>query len=343
MGRDSYEQLFLETSHSAQRWEIEPAALTLADLDEQEILRTLDEAIRRGRVSDPLSREPLDVLRGFGLVRGDQVLNAAAALFGRRERLLPSYTQCLLKLAQFDGRDKGDQLLDERQEYGNAFWLLRAAEEFMRRGLIIRTELPGDSMIRADDPEIPILALREALANAISHREYSIGSGSIAVNIFADRLEVTSVGPLHFGLSVADLYRPHESQPWNPLIAGTLYRRGVIDSLGSGTLRMVRECQDAGLFSPEIQDTGTSVRVDFPRAGALPTRFHGTDFSPEAREVLLRITSRGPLALRELVAELPNLEERDVREELQRLRQAGAIKPKGVGRGAKWVLSSPAG
>lgn len=343
MGRDAYEQLFLETSHSAQRWEIEPATLALEDLDEQEIVRTLDDAVRRGRISDPLSRAPLDVLRGFGLVKGEQVLNAAVVLFGRRDRLLPGYTQCMLKLAHFDGRDKGDRLLNERQEHGNAFWLLRTAEEFMRQGLSIRTELTLGSMVREDDPEIPILALREALANAISHREYAVGSGSIAVNIYSDRLEVTSVGPLHFGLSVADLYRPHESQPWNPLVAGTLYRRGVIDSLGSGTLRMVRACQEAGLFSPEIQDTGTSVRVDFPRAGALPTKFHGTPLSVHAREVLLCITSRGPLALRELVAELPNLDERDVREELQRLRQAGAIKPEGVGRGARWALAAPVG
>jgi len=120
-------------------------------------------------------------------------------------------------------------------------------------------------MIRHDEPEIPLLALREALANAISHREYSSAAGSIGVFIYDDRVEVTSIGPLHFGLSVADLFAPHESQPWNPLIAGTLYRRGVVDSLGSGIQRMIRLVETAGQPTPRIHDTGTSVRVEFQR------------------------------------------------------------------------------
>jgi ATP-dependent DNA helicase RecG len=342
MGREEYQRLFSETSHATARWEIEPATLPVGDLDLTEITRTLEDAVRRGRISDPLSRDPIDVLRGFGLIKDKTLLNAAVVLFGLPDRLLPGYTQCLLKMARFDGMEKSDRMTDERQIHGHAFALLRHAEDFLRDHLRVTASIEK-GIARVDEPEIPIIALREALANAISHREYATGAGSISVNIFDDRVEVTSIGPLHFGLSVADLYRPHESQPWNPLIAGTLYRRGIIDSLGSGTLRMLRACRDAGLFEPDIQDSGTSVKVDFPRAGAPPARFHGLDLDDNSHELLRLIVRNGSMALRELVASLPAMSERDVRDELQKLRQVGVLEPQGHGRGARWVLAPPPG
>lgn len=340
MERSEYERLFLETQHS-DRWELQPAKLGIDDLDLDELARTLSDAVDRGRINDPLSRDPVDVLRGLGLLRDGVLLNAGVVLFGRADRLLPDYTQCLLKIVRYDGREKGEHMIEHRQEHGNAFSLMRLAERFCREHLRISSTLTPDRVERQDELEIPLLALREALANAVSHREYSMGAGSISVEIYDDRVEITSVGSLHFGLSVADLYRPHESQPWNPLIAGTLYRRGIIDSLGSGTLRMVKLTRDAGLFEPEIIDTGASVRVDFPRAGALPARLHSLTVRDSARAVLMLIARRQSIALRELVAELEGYDERDVREELQHLRGAGVIEPTGMGRGARWQLRLP--
>jgi ATP-dependent DNA helicase RecG len=246
MGREEYQRLFLEQMHTSDRWEIDPATLGLDDLDQTEVAQTLEDAVTRGRIGDPFSPRPRGRVawarsgqeRADHQRRGSAVRQSGSAVAG-----LP---QCLLKLARFQGVIRGERLFDERQEHGNAFALLRRAEQFCRQHLPIATQLDPDSMIRHDEPEIPLLALREALANAISHREYSSAAGSIGVFIYDDRVEVTSIGPLHFGLSVADLFAPHESQPWNPLIAGTLYRRGVVDSLGSGIQRMIRLVEAAG-------------------------------------------------------------------------------------------------
>ena len=88
------------------------------------------------------------------------------------------------------------------------------------------------------EAEYPQCRLRVALANALCHRDYTIGGGSVAVGIYDDRLEVTSSGPLHFGLTAEALFAPHESLPWNPLIARVFFRRGVIEAWGRGTLKM---------------------------------------------------------------------------------------------------------
>jgi ATP-dependent DNA helicase RecG len=76
---ERYNQMLLEQLHSTVRWESEPAiGWRIADLDTSEIVRTLEEAIRRGRAEDPGTRDSLEILRGLGLVRGDHLLRAAA-------------------------------------------------------------------------------------------------------------------------------------------------------------------------------------------------------------------------------------------------------------------------
>ena len=112
-----------------------------------------------------------------------------------------------------------------------------------------------------DDPLYPPIALREALANAFCHPDYAIGGGSVAVAIYDDRLELTSSGALHSGLTTDMLLEPHESLPWNPLIAQVFYRRGIIERWGRGTIKMLELAASAGLPRPEIEDSGGCVTV----------------------------------------------------------------------------------
>ena len=161
------------------RWENEPVPdWTVDDLDASEITRTIDEAIRRQRAEDPGTRDPTELLRGLGLTRGDRLLRAAVVLFGRSERAGAEYPQCMLRVARFRGTARTDEFLDNRQFHGNAFTLLGSAERFFRENLPIAGRIEADRFERVDDPLYPPPALREALANAICHRDYSIGGGS---------------------------------------------------------------------------------------------------------------------------------------------------------------------
>ncbi|MDX2239052.1 MAG: putative DNA binding domain-containing protein [Leptolyngbyaceae cyanobacterium bins.302] len=92
MPRDRYERLLLERMHATRRWENQAAEkVTIADLDEVEIVRTIEEAIRRGRLEDPGTRSPQDLLTGLGLFHDGQLLNVAVVLFGQANRMLPNY------------------------------------------------------------------------------------------------------------------------------------------------------------------------------------------------------------------------------------------------------------
>ena len=238
MSADEYNRILFERMHSEQRWENQPASgWSARDLDVSEIRRTVAEAVRRGRLEEPVGRDPSDLLRGLGLMREGVLLRAAAVLFGNMERLEFEMPQCLLRVARFRGLDQME-FLDNRQFNGNTFTLLTSAERFLRDTLPIAGRFKQDRFERIDEPLYPTLATREALANALCHRDYSIGGGSVGIAIYDDRLEVTSSGSLHFGLTPEKLFAPHESLPWNPLIARTFYRRGIIEEWGSGTLKM---------------------------------------------------------------------------------------------------------
>jgi ATP-dependent DNA helicase RecG len=339
LSREEYNQMLLEQLHSTVRWESEPAfGWRIADLDTSEIVRTLEEAIRRGRAEDPGTRDSLEILRGLGLVRGDHLLRAAVVLFARSDRLLPDYPQCLLRVARFKGVDK-TEFLDNRQFTGNAFDLLVCADRFLRGNLPIAGRVVPNLFERVDDPLYPPMALREAVANAICHRDYAIGGGSIGLAIYDDRLEITSSGTLHFGLTTADLYRPHESLLWNPLIAAVFYRRGIIEAWGRGTLKMAELTEQAGLPRPEFEEMAGVLVVRFRPSRYLPPQRIGHNLTQRQQDVLQLLGTGSGLALGEIHMALgQTVTLRALRDDLDFLKRLGMINSIGHGRGAKWIL-----
>ena len=338
LSRDKYNRMLLDRVHGETRWENEAASgWTVADLDSGQVFRTVDEAVRRGRLEEPGTRDPAALLRGLQLLRGDALLRAAVVLFGRREQMGPSYPQCLLRLARFRGTTR-TEFLDNRQFHGNAFELLGVAQRFLVESLPIAGRIKPGLFERVDDPLYPPEALREALANAICHRDYSMGGGSIGIGIYDDRLEITSTGSLHFGLTPPMLFEPHESRPWNPLIAGVLYRRGIIENWGRGTIKMAELTEQAGLPRPEIEDSGGAVTVRFlPGQYVAPLRV-GMDLTARQREILTILeATAGGVALRDILPRMKNgATTRQVRDDLQVLRTLDLAGPTGRGRGARW-------
>lgn len=133
--RDQYNEMLLEQLHSTSRWENQLAdEWSIRDLDEGQIVRAVEDAVRRGRLAEPGTRDVTELLRGLGLISRDQLLRAAVVLFARSARILPDYPQCRVRLARFKGVDK-TEFVDNRQYEGNAFDLLVATNEFLRQHL----------------------------------------------------------------------------------------------------------------------------------------------------------------------------------------------------------------
>lgn len=339
MAAEHYQRKLVEQMQPSRRWETQAALdVGLGDLDEAEVIRTTQEAVRRNRIADPLTSRIEDLLLGFGLLRDGRLLNGALVLFGRRERLLALYPQCTLRMARFRGRDI-EEFVDSRQETGNAFQLFMKAQEFLIDHLPVAGRIIPGVFERVDDPLYPPLVLREALANAFCHRDYAVHGGSVGIALFDDRLEISSTGPLRFGLRPADLLVPHPSLPWNPTIANVFYRRGVIEKWGRGTIRISEVTQRAGLVRPEFHQRGGEVVVRFfPRGYVPPTRV-SHELTELQREILALISELGPSSSVTLQAHLAApISNAHLLRHLGYLQTLGLVEKAGAARASRWRL-----
>lgn len=339
MPQAEYQRLLLERIHASARWENQTGPLLLADVDADELVRTVDAGVARGRLSDPDTREPEELLRRLGLIADDgHLLNAAAVLFGSRDALAVPYIQCVLRMARFRGVEK-QEASDDRQVVANAFELLRLGEQFLLDNLPIASRFSPGQFVRIDEPLYPPEALREALANALCHRDYSAGAGSIDIAIYDDRLEIVSAGGLHFGLRPGDLYERHPSRPWNPIIASMFHRRGIIEQWGMGTLKIVRLAESAGLTRPEFEEQAGSLVVRFLPTSFVTPSYVDHDLSGLQRDLLAALARLGDASLSQILAAMPAaVAARTAQENLSMLRGIGLVDSSGRGRGARWRL-----
>ena len=103
--------------------------------------------------------------------------------------------------------------------------------------------------------EIPYEAVREAIVNAVTHRDYT-SNASVQVMLFADRLEIWNPGHLPASLTFEKLRKPHASIPHNPLIAEPMFLATYAEKAGSGILDMLARCRKAGLRGVEFREDG---------------------------------------------------------------------------------------
>ncbi len=213
---------------------------------------------------------------------------------------------------------------------------------FILRNIPIAGHFEPGKLERQDVPLYPPLALREALVNAICHRDYTFAGGAIFVGIFDDRLEVTSLGLLPAGITVADLKRDHASRLRNSLIAGVFYRRGLIEQWGRGTQKIVNWCVAAGQPEPEFEEQAGAVVVRFQPSDYHPPLRVSQDLSERQRRMLLTLSGRQEWTFPEFYAALEEtLSERMVRVELSELSGLGLVGSGGRGKFARWWLKMP--
>lgn len=332
------------------RWEMQPAVGCGIDtLDQRELVVTIEEAIRRGRMEDPGTRDPMGLLRGLGLlVQGDQISRAAIALFCKDDHSIPEFPQFNLRVARFKGTTR-DEFLDNRQYAGNAFALMRRAERFLIDWMPVAGKIVPGQMARIDTPALPVEAVREALANAFIHRDYTSAAGSVSVALYDDRLEVISPGELHFGLTPEKLYLPHESKPWNPWIAKVFYRRGLIETWGRGTLKIAGLMQEAGLAAPALRVNDDFVTMTFALPATMarskndgtseqtPGKTPGKTLGKIPNLILRRLAAAPSTSIPELAQHLDKSDSA-IERAIRKLRAEGKLRRIGPAKGGYWEV-----
>jgi ATP-dependent DNA helicase RecG len=336
MPQAEYERRLLARTRNQKRWESEAVdRYSLDDLDTKEIKKTLRAAVEAGRLESTVTT-PAEALDRLHLRVQGKLLRAAVVLFGRQ--MLPDFPQCSLRLARFKGTSK-TEFLDQRQLDGHAFLLLEEADLFLRRHLPVAGRIEPGVMERQDQPLYPPLALREALVNALCHRDYSNSGGAVSVAVYDDRLDIISSGVLPPGITIADLKREHVSRPRNPLIAEVFYRRGLIERWGRGTQRIVELCRMAGQPEPEFEEQSGNVVVRFRLSDYTPPLRVSHDLTDRQRRVLQLLSDGSKWMVQDMLRKAkPRPAKRTLQSDLNLLRNLGLIDTGGRGAGARWWL-----
>ena len=247
------------------------AGADLDDLDFSYFERFLLQAYGK-RIDDFLvSRDQL--LRNLRLARDGRPTIAGLLLFGREvERFLP---HAQVNAAQFSGSEIADSPEDRKDFTGKLADQFEGSMRFLKAHLRVRHDIKGMEPERS--PELPEEALREAMVNALVHRDYTV-RGPIRLLVFRDRIEVHSPGKPPNTVDV-EAMKLGTHVPRNPIILSHLAKMGYVTSLGSGIPRMIKLVAAATGKEPEIAIRGFEVLVSIPRAAPPPPPRSG-DRSP---------------------------------------------------------------
>ncbi len=236
-------------------WEdiIEPAA-KVSDMDESSIARFLRDVKKGGRMSIDEDITTSDLLEKLRLSEQGQIKRAAVVLFGKNPGKF--YHSFSVKIGRF-GKSDADLRFQEVVE-GNLIQLLERVPEILNSKFLIQP-IDFEGLQRVEREEYPVAALREALLNALVHRNYM--GAQTQIRVYDGFISIWNDGDLPSGITIETLKQHHPSKPRNPIIADASFKAGYIDSWGRGTIKILEACAEAQLPEPEMAEVHGGFQV----------------------------------------------------------------------------------
>jgi ATP-dependent DNA helicase RecG len=262
---------------------------------------------------------------------------AGILLFGRQPQRFLRNAQ--ITLVRYAGPQMGDEFL--RHDAAGALpEQIRQAETFvttnMRRGM----RLTG--FTRQETTEYPLGVVREAIVNAVAHRDYAIRGDGIRVLMFSDHMEIYSPGRLPGHVTLDNLVTERFSR--NEAIAQALSDLGFVERLGYGIDRMVASMAEAGLPPPAFEETVAGFRVTLRGRGeelvsleASP-RWGNRRLNPRQERALAYLAEHGTITNREFRELCPDLSDETMRRELADLVDQGLLVKVGERKATYYML-----
>ncbi len=220
------------------------------------------------------------VLRNLGLVTDVHPTNAGLIFFS--EDAVAQVPQFRVRCVAFNGTDNGSDILDQKDFGQDLIQVIEDCVSFIKKHLFTSLKVVGLKSVTTF--EIPEEALREVVVNALVHRDYNIKGANVKVEVFADRVEVSSPGSLPSGMEVKDLGK--RSLARNADIADVLSRTPYMEKLGTGIARIGSAMRKAELAKADYQVTTGffTVVLNRPHRGTTPEVT--PDITPQVKALL---------------------------------------------------------
>ncbi len=268
-----------------------------------------------------------DTLRNLDLLDGPYLRNAGVLLF--TPSVTRFFTSATLLCVLYQGNDKVT-ILDRKEFRGD---LLSNHENALT---YIRSKLNTNLIIKAERTnklELPEEALREALVNALAHRDY-FSPGHVQVDIYLDRVDISNPGGLVSGLPRKELGK--RSMPRNPLLMDLLQRIDKVERAGSGIKRIRDAMKKIGL-KPRFDINEGFFSVVFPRSTQTAPESSQKGSQKSSQKILDLIQNNPGITIEELASKI-GISDRAVKKQLSILKARGSLKRIGPDRGGHWEI-----
>lgn len=304
------------------------------DGDNYEEMRSLNQDLTFEKASAEFKKRGLlfsePQMKTLGLIDND-------GLYSNLALLLSDQCPHIIKAASFDGTD-GQNFQDRREFAGSLLKQLDDAYAYL--DMRNRNSATFEGLLRIDHRDYPDAALREALLNAIVHRDYSASAGTL-LSVYSDRVEIISIGGLAGGLSYDDIMLG-VSYCRNKNLANVFYRLQLIESYGIGMGKIMSSYNGAPI-KPQILVSSGAFKVVLPNlnAAAADTTLDTSTARPgvTAKEkTLLDLFKKQKQLTRADVEETLGVSVSTARRFLQKLIQNGQITCSGKGKNAVYTL-----
>lgn len=282
-----------------------------------------------------------EFLRSLNVADEARVANAGILFFAKAPQR--HIRQARMSLIAFKGTDRV-HIYDRVDVSDDLLTQFNQAILFLERHLNIRSEIRR--LDRHDIYEIPFEALREAVVNALMHRDYGITGTQVAIEVFDDRVEITNPGGLPKGLGEKALGKGISIRR-NELIADLFSRLHKVERAGTGIRRMRKSLAEAGLEAPEFEINGFFRAVfrrspEFSLKGSEKAGESGREGWSELtrrQSAVLELMRSDPKASRERLARALSIHPSAVQKHIEKLRRRGLIRRVGPDKGGHWEVS----
>jgi ATP-dependent DNA helicase RecG len=296
-------------------------------------------------LNDPVSSKPasaLDLLQRRGCLVKEEgkwyPTLSGYLLFAREPQSIFPSAEVLL--VRYPGKQMGDEFLHETAR-GPLSEQVRRAERFVSGNL--RSGARIDGFQRAERTEYPLAAVREAIVNAVAHRDYAIRGDEIRVLMFSDRIEVYSPGRLPGHVTLDNLVEERFSR--NEVIAQVLADLGFVERLGYGIDRMIRLMREWGLPPPRFAETANGFQVTLRGPGdkwmaepAGQSRWQALGLNDRQRGAIELLAKSAQITNRDYRDLYPEVSEETIRRDLADLVEQGVLLRMGNKRGTYYIL-----
>jgi len=312
-------------------WDAVPVPyVQCGDLDSDAFDFFKNNAIKSGRVNaEVLSDSNNMLLENLQLKEGEYIKRAAILMFHHDPEKFVS--GAYIKIGFF--RTDAD-LLYQDEIHGS---LLEQADKTLSVLFTkyLRAHISYEGILRKETYPFSINALREALFNAIIHKDYSAGI-PIQISVYEDRLYIWNAGQLPQNWTVENLLIKHPSIPYNPLIANTFFRLGFIESWGRGFVKINEECMRTGNPLPILNYDFSGLMIEF-KAVEMSVEV-AVEVAVETPVLILRTLNSNPKTTLAEVAKKLDKPLRTVERTVSQLTNDGYLEHVGPKKGGYWRI-----